>query len=112
MMMKSRLAVTLGIVAAIALSVPGAEFGRSMLRRYKGVVQAAQDGTIAPAENLVVAGVPAIPGPLGETAGRDGADRSATLADCNPTRREELIATPCADTAQPPFVNVPGGERQ
>ena len=112
MMMKSRLAVTLGIVAAIALSVPGAEFGRSMLRRYNGVVQAAQDGTIAPAENLVVAGVPAIPGSLVETAGRYGSYRSATLADWNPTRREMLIATRFADTAQLHLVKMPGGERQ
>ncbi len=110
--MKSRLAVTLGIVAAIALSVPGAEFGRSMLRRYNGVVQAAQDGTIAPAENLVVAGVPAIPGSLVETAGRYGSYRSATLADWNPTRREMLIATRFADTAQLHLVKMPGGERQ
>jgi hypothetical protein len=35
--MKRRLAVLLGIVVAIALSVPGSEFGRGMLRHYKGV---------------------------------------------------------------------------
>src|SRR5260370_41727784 len=101
MMMKSRLAVTLGIVAAIALSVPGAEFGRSMLRRYKGEVQAAQDGTIAPAENLVVAGVPAIPGSLVETAGRYRAYPSSTLADWDPTRRD--VVSPIAVSGQGPL---------
>jgi dipeptidyl aminopeptidase/acylaminoacyl peptidase len=110
--MKRRLAVLLGIVVAIALSVPGSEFGRSMLRHYKGVVQAAQDGPIAPAENLVVEGVPAIPASLVETAGRYGSFRNATLADWNPARREMLIATRFADTQQLHLVKIPGGERQ
>jgi dipeptidyl aminopeptidase/acylaminoacyl peptidase len=110
--MKRRLAVLLGIVVAIALSVPGSELGRSMLRNYKGVVQAAQDGPIAPAENLVVEGVPAIPASLVETAGRYGSFRNATLADWNPARREMLIATRFADTQQLHLVKIPGGERQ
>src|SRR6202158_4573306 len=110
--MKRRLAVTLGIVVAIALSMPGTEVGRSMLRHYKGVVQAAQDGAIAPAENLVVEGVPAIPTSLVETAGRYGSFRNATLTDWNPARREMLIATRFADTQQLHLVKAPGGERQ
>jgi dipeptidyl aminopeptidase/acylaminoacyl peptidase len=110
--MKRRLAVLLGIVVAIALSVPGSEFGRSMLRHCKGDVQAAQDGPIAPAENLVVEGVPAIPASLVETAGRYGSFRNATLADWNPARREMLIATRFADTQQLHLVKIPGGERQ
>jgi dipeptidyl aminopeptidase/acylaminoacyl peptidase len=104
--------MTLGIVAAIALSVPGTEIGRSVLRHYRGVVQAAQDGTIAPAENLIVEGVPAISASLVEMAGRYGSYRSATLADWNPVRREMLIATRFADTAQLHLVKMPGGERQ
>jgi dipeptidyl aminopeptidase/acylaminoacyl peptidase len=94
------------------LSVPGSEFGRSMLRHCKGDVQAAQDGPIAPAENLVVEGVPAIPASLVETAGRYGSFRNATLADWNPARREMLIATRFADTQQLHLVKIPGGERQ
>jgi dipeptidyl aminopeptidase/acylaminoacyl peptidase len=108
----NRLAVTLGIGAAIALSLPGGEFGRSVLRHYKGVVKAAQDGTIAPTESLAVAGVPAIPASLVETAGRYGSYRSATLADWSPIGREMLIATRFADTAQLHLVKMPGGERQ
>ena len=42
---------------------------------------AAQDATIAPAENLVVDGVPAIPASLAATAGRYGSFRTATMAD-------------------------------
>ncbi len=113
--MKSRLATLLTIVAAGALCLPGAEFGRSMLRHHKGIevgVVLAQEVTIAPAENLVVEGVPAIPGSLVETAGRYGSFRSATLADWHPLRREMLIATRFADTAQLHVVKMPGGERQ
>jgi dipeptidyl aminopeptidase/acylaminoacyl peptidase len=111
--MKSRLAVTLGIVAAAALSLPGVEFGRSVLRHYKGVgVVLAQEGVIAPAENLVVEGVPGIPASLVETAGRYGSYRGATLADWSPSGREMLIATRFADTAQLHLVKMPGGERQ
>ena len=103
--MKSRMA---GILTVVALSVC-AVLGGSMLHPS---IASAQDGTIAPAENLVVAGVPAIPGSLVETAGRYGSYRSATLADWNPTRREMLIATRFADTAQLHLVKMPGGERQ
>jgi len=113
--MKSRLATLLTIVAAVALGLPGAELGRSMLRHYKGVgagVVLAQEAVIAPAENLVVEGVPAIPGSLVETAGRYGSYRSATLADWSPIGREMLIATRFADTAQLHLVNMPGRERQ
>src|SRR5258708_22882387 len=113
--MKSRLATLLTIVAAVALCLPAAELGRSMLRHYKGIgvgVVLAQEAVIAPAENLIVEGVPAIPASLVETAGRYGSFRNATLADWSPTRREMLIATRFADTAQLHLVKMPGGERQ
>src|ERR1700732_3570191 len=103
--MNRKLAAT---VSVAALFICG-ELGRSVLRPYTA---SAQDGAIAPAENLVVAGVPAIPAALVETAGRYGSYRSATLADWNPTRREMLIATRFADTAQLHLVKMPGGERQ
>jgi dipeptidyl aminopeptidase/acylaminoacyl peptidase len=87
--------------------------GRNVLRPYIVTAQtSAQDGAIAPAENLIVEGAPAIPASLVETAGRYGSFRNATLADWNPTRREMLIATRFADTAQLHLVKMPGGERQ
>src|SRR5439155_23716271 len=61
--MKNRLTAVLVVVALGAC----AEAGRSVLHPYSAM---AQDGTIAPAENLVVEGVPAIPAALVETAGR------------------------------------------
>src|SRR5258707_4617092 len=103
--MMRRLAAILSVAALLV----GAEVGRSVLRPYAA---RAQDGTIAPAENLIVAGVPAIPASLVETAGRYGSYRSATLADWSPTRREMLICTPVVGTAPPHFMKIAGGERQ
>jgi dipeptidyl aminopeptidase/acylaminoacyl peptidase len=103
--MRNRLAV---VLSAVVLCVC-AELGRSLLRPYTA---SAQDGAIAPAESLVVEGVPAIPASLVETAGRYGSYRSATLADWSPIGREMLIATRFADTAQLHLVKMPGGERQ
>src|SRR6266436_3888299 len=99
----------LAAIVSVAALLVGAEVGRSVLRPYAA---SAQDGTIAPAENLIVEGVPAIPASLVETAGRYGSFRNATLADWSPTRREMLIATRLADTAQLHLVRMPGGERQ
>src|SRR5258707_9880620 len=96
------------ILSVAALCVC-AEMGRSVLRPYTAI---AQDGAIAPGENLLVDGVPAIPASLVETAGRYGSYRNATLADWNPVRSEMLIATRFADTAQLHLVKMPGGERQ
>jgi dipeptidyl aminopeptidase/acylaminoacyl peptidase len=111
--MKRRLAgifcvAALCVCAELGRSVPSASLGTG-LRPYTA---SAQDGTIAPAENLIVEGVPSIPASLVETAGRYGSYRSATLADWSPTRREMLIATRFADTAQLHVVKMPGGERQ
>src|SRR5467141_2701880 len=72
----------------------------------------AQEAAIAPADNLVVDGVPKIPASLGETAGRYGSYRSASLADWHPTKREMLIATRFAETPQLHLVKMPGGARQ
>ncbi len=103
--MKRRFAAILSLAALLAC----AELGRSVLRPYTA---SAQDGAIAPAENLVVEGVPAIPASLVETAGRYGSYRSATLADWSPVGREMLIATRFADTTQLHLVKMAGGERQ
>src|SRR6266481_713051 len=72
----------------------------------------AQDSVIAPADNLIVDGVPQMPTSLAETAGRYGSYRSANLADWHPTKREMLIATRFAETPQLHLVKMPGGERQ
>jgi dipeptidyl aminopeptidase/acylaminoacyl peptidase len=76
------------------------------------VAAPAQEPIIAPADNLVVDGVPKIPVSMAETAGRYGSYRSASLADWHPTKREMLIATRFADTPQLHLVNTPGGARQ
>jgi dipeptidyl aminopeptidase/acylaminoacyl peptidase len=103
--MKRKLAAILSVLALCVC----AELGRSVLRPYYAN---AQDGAIALAENLVVAGVPAIPSSLVETAGRYGSFRNATLTDWNPARREMLIATRFGDTQQLHLLEAPGGERQ
>ena len=72
----------------------------------------AQDPVIAPADNLLVDGVPKIPASLAETAGRYASYRSASFADWHPTKREMLIATRFGDTPQLHLVKMPGGERQ
>ena len=72
----------------------------------------AQEPAIAPGENLVVDGVPAIPASLVDSAGRYSSYRGATLADWHPSRREMLIATRFGDTQQLHLVKMPGGERQ
>jgi len=106
--MKTRSAWILSVVAVLVC----AELGRSMLRPRAVAAQASAEAVIAPAENLVVDGVPGIPAALVETAGRYGSFRNATLADWGPTGREMLIATRFADTAQLHVVKMPGGERQ
>src|ERR1700733_13366836 len=72
----------------------------------------AQEPAIAPGENLVVDGVPAIPASLVDSAGRYSSYRGATLADWHPSRREMLIATRFGDTPQLHIVKMPGSERQ
>src|SRR5256712_2637586 len=72
----------------------------------------AQDGVIAPRENLVVEGVPAIPASLAETAGRYADYRTAGLSDWHPSRREMLISTRFGDTNQLHLVKMPGGVRE
>ncbi len=72
----------------------------------------AQEQVIAPADNLIVDGVPKIPASMAETAGKYASYRSASLADWHPTKREMLIATRFAETPQLHLVKMPGGARQ
>lgn len=72
----------------------------------------AQERVIAPAENLVVSGIPAIPAALAETAGQYGSYRSASFLDWNPAQRQMLISTRFGDVPELHLVNTPGGARQ
>lgn len=76
------------------------------------VAARAQEPVIAPADNLIVDGVPKIPASLAEAAGRYGSYRGASLADWHPTKREMLIATRFAETPQLHLVKMPSGMRQ
>jgi dipeptidyl aminopeptidase/acylaminoacyl peptidase len=67
---------------------------------------------IAPTDNLVVEGVPAIPATLAAEVRRYTESRSAGLADWHPTRREILISTRFGNTNQIHHVKMPGGDRR
>lgn len=66
---------------------------------------------LTPADNLVIDGVPPIPGELPEQVGRYTESRSATVQDWHPTRAEMLISTRFGDTNQIHQVTQPGGAR-
>jgi len=72
----------------------------------------AQSDEVAPNENLVVEGIPKIPSAIAEAAGRYGEFRAADMNSWHPTRREMLIETRFADTAQVHLVKFPGGARR
>ncbi|MGI4787988.1 MAG: prolyl oligopeptidase family serine peptidase [Janthinobacterium lividum] len=66
---------------------------------------------VTPGTNLTVEGVPPIPNTLAVTLRRYTEFRAALFADWHPTRREMLIRTRFADTAQVHSVAFPGGDR-
>src|ERR1700736_4266855 len=66
---------------------------------------------LTPADNLVVDGVPPIPGELPEQVGRYTESRAATMQDWHPTRAEMLITTRFGDTNQLHHIIQPGGAR-
>ena len=66
---------------------------------------------IAPAENLVVDGLPPIPAKLAADVRRYTESRSAGFADWHPVRRELLISTRFGNTAQIHRVVTPLGAR-
>src|SRR5260370_36116186 len=70
---------------------------------------AAQSDEVVPNENLVAEGIPKIPSAIAEAAGRYGEFRAADMNSWHPTRREMLIETRFAETAQVHLVKVPGG---
>ncbi|MEJ6022179.1 S9 family peptidase [Ramlibacter sp. PS4R-6] len=66
---------------------------------------------VAPGDNLVVEGIPTIPAAIAEKASRYGDVRSAFIQSWHPQRREMLILTRFADTAQVHIVRRPEGDR-
>jgi dipeptidyl aminopeptidase/acylaminoacyl peptidase len=66
---------------------------------------------LTPADNLVVDGVPPIPGELPEQVGRYTESRAAIVQDWHPTRAEMIITTRFGDTNQLHQINQPGGAR-
>lgn len=76
-----------------------------------GVVSGQQSAIFAPAETLVVDGVPPIPQALVDDVSRYGEGRSARLAGWHPTEREMLVITRFADAPQVHRVRAPGGAR-
>jgi dipeptidyl aminopeptidase/acylaminoacyl peptidase len=71
----------------------------------------AQDAAIVPGDNLVTDGIPKIPASLAAEVARYTEFRSAGLSDWHPTKREMLVGTRFADTAQVHLVKMPGGAR-
>ncbi len=65
----------------------------------------------APGDNLVVDGVPPIPGDLPDQVGRYTESRAASFQDWHPSRAEMLIITRFGDTNQIHRVTQPGGAR-
>ncbi|HZQ24043.1 MAG TPA: S9 family peptidase [Terriglobales bacterium] len=71
----------------------------------------AQNEAVAPNENLVEEGIPAIPAALAASAERYNNFRRAGFVDWSPVRREMLISTRFADTPQLHLVKMAGGAR-
>lgn len=71
----------------------------------------AQDSTIAPAENLIVEGIPKIPAALATEVARYTKGRTAELLSWHPVKREILIATFFGEVPQIHQVNFPGAAR-
>ncbi len=72
---------------------------------------AAAPATLAPTDNLIVQGIPAIPATIAERANRYTEFRSAAVFSWQPKRREMLIGTRFADTVQVHELEMPGGAR-
>jgi dipeptidyl aminopeptidase/acylaminoacyl peptidase len=71
-----------------------------------------QERSIAPNENLVVDGIPAIPASIAEEVGPYTEFRAAGFSSWHPTKREMLISTRFGDTNQIHHVKMPGGARR
>ena len=67
--------------------------------------------TIAPADNLVVDGIPPIPAALAGEVRRYTESRGASLSGWHPVEREILNSTRFGNTSQLHRVRMPGGAR-
>jgi len=74
-------------------------------------VSFAEDGVITPNENLELTNVPPIPQHVADAVSRYRHTRSAGFSSWHPTKREMLIGTRFADTAQTHHLAKPGGAR-
>ena len=72
----------------------------------------AQPPVIAPTENLVADGIPAIPAEVAEKVRRYTESRSAGFVEWHPVNREMLISTRFGNTPQLHLVKMPGGDRR
>jgi hypothetical protein len=71
----------------------------------------AQSSDLVPGDNLVSEGIPPVPASLVEAVGRYTEFRRAAFLSWHPTKREMLIRTRFAETAQIHQVQSPGGAR-
>ena len=67
---------------------------------------------VTPGDNLVVEGIPSIPGDIVKKVERYTQFRSAGISSWHPTKREMLISTRFADTRQTHYVKSPLATRQ
>ncbi len=70
---------------------------------------AAQD-TLVPGDNLVTLGIPKIPASLAKSVEKYTQFKSAAFSSWHPTKREMLVSTRAADTAQVHILRAPGGK--
>ncbi len=71
----------------------------------------AQEAEILPGDNLVIQGIPRVPGSLAQAVSRYTEFRRAAFLSWHPTKREMLIRTRFAETVQVHQVRLPGGAR-
>jgi dipeptidyl aminopeptidase/acylaminoacyl peptidase len=71
----------------------------------------AQTASIAPTDNLVADGIPAVPAAIAEAARPYSEFRAAAFWDWHPTQREMIIGTRFGDAPQLHRVRSPGGDR-
>ena len=74
-------------------------------------ISSSNQKSVIPNENLELTNVPPIPQRIADTASRYSHTRSARFASWHPTKREMLISTRFADTAQVHHLKSPGGAR-
>ncbi len=82
----------------------------ALLATFAPASQAAEG--LAPGDNLVVRGVPAVPLQLVETARRYTESRAASFQSWHPSKRELLILTRFGNTPQVHRMSAPGGARR